>query len=108
MRSRGDGGAAAFFVESYWPGVSSEKAAAAVARVGQAARDMTRQGRAVRCLHATFIPAEEVLFCLYEAGSVEEVTEANARAELPVSRVQQAAVLSPGGTLRGRGRVRVG
>jgi hypothetical protein len=93
MRSRANAGAATFLVECYWPGTSREKAAAAVARAGQVAREMTRQGRAVRCVHATFVPAEEVLFCLYEARSVEEVEEANARAEAPVSRIAEAAAL---------------
>jgi len=66
-----------------------------VIRAGWAAREMRRHGRTVRCLHATFIPAEEVLFCVYEAQAVEDVAEVNARARVPATRIVEAAVLSP-------------
>jgi Protein of unknown function (DUF4242) len=48
---------------------------------------MTRQGKPVRYLRSTFLPAEEKSFCLFEGGSLEQVREANERAELPLERI---------------------
>jgi hypothetical protein len=82
-------------VESYWPDVTREAVAAAIDR-GLAIEDaMLREGRPVRHLRTTLIPAEEALFSFFEADSVEDVAEFNRRADFPFDRVIEAVSIEP-------------
>lgn len=73
----------------------------------QAGHDLARQGRAVRYLRSIFVPEDETCFLLYEADSVDLVTEAVARAGLRLEHVSAATTTvagaqgSPDGTTRG-------
>ena len=48
---------------------------------------MTQQGKPVRYLRSTFLPAEEKFYCMFEGPSAERVREANERAQLPLQRI---------------------
>ncbi|MBM7512262.1 ubiquinone/menaquinone biosynthesis C-methylase UbiE [Nocardioides cavernae] len=78
-----------------------------VAVAERAGADLTREGRAVRYLQSFFVPEDETCFLLYEADSVDLVTEAVGRAGLRLEHVSAAttsvagAQESPGGTTKG-------
>ena len=91
-----------FVVERYWPGVSAASLEAAVSRGGRSAAEMRREGRHVRYLHSTLVPADETVFCFFEAAERQDVLELNERADLPFDRIVEAVTLAPetGDTLR--------
>jgi SAM-dependent methyltransferase len=78
-----------------------------VAVAERAGADLTREGRAVRYLQSFFVPEDETCFLLYEADSVDLVTEAVGRAGLRLEHVSAAttsvagAQESPDGTTKG-------
>ncbi|MFC7723719.1 methyltransferase domain-containing protein [Nocardioides sp. GCM10028917] len=78
-----------------------------VAVAEQAGADLAREGRAVRYLQSFFVPEDETCFLLYEADSVDLVTEAVGRAGLRLEHVSAAttsvagAQESPDGTTKG-------
>src|SRR6478735_5288051 len=61
-----------------------------VAVAEQAGADLTREGRAVRYLQSFFVPEDETCFLLYDADSVDLVTEAVGRAGLRLEHVSAA------------------
>jgi len=79
-----------FLVEAYLPkrGAVDLEATAACARA--AADKMRREGAPIRFLRSYFLPEDETYFCLYEAGSIDDVAEASQRANLAVARIQTA------------------
>lgn len=78
-----------------------------VAVAERAGADLTREGRAVRYLQSVFVPEDETCFLLYEADSVDLVTEAVGRAGLRLEHVSAAttsvagAQETPHGTTKG-------
>src|SRR2546426_4998193 len=77
-------------LETYMSRTSASGPAAAAARARAAAAQMRREGTPIRVLRSFFVPEDELWFCLFEARSVDDVTEATIRAELVLSRIQQA------------------
>jgi muconolactone delta-isomerase len=57
------------------------------ARARQASRDLQGEGARVRFLRAIFVPEHDACFCLYQAGSVEQVRQAALRAEMPIESI---------------------
>ena len=76
-----------YMVERYLPGITPEQLAAAAARAKSVTAEMTQQGKPVRYLRSTFLPAEEKSFCLFDAPSPERVKEANELAQIPLQRI---------------------
>ena len=62
----------------------------------RAVADLSREGRAVRYVQSFFVPEDETCFLLYEADSVDLVTEAVGRAGLRLEHVS-AAITSVAG-----------
>ena len=75
-----------YMVERHLPDITPEQLAAA-GRAKSVTAEMTQQGKAVRYLRSTFLPAEEKTFCLFEAPSPDRVREANERAQIPLQRI---------------------
>jgi hypothetical protein len=73
-------------VECYWPGVTEEKVAAALARIQAALQRRRPQGRGPRLLGSIFVPVDETVFCLFD-GERAEVEALSAAAELPFERI---------------------
>jgi hypothetical protein len=67
-----------------------------VDRASAGARQVARQGNAVRLTMAIFMPADESCFVLYEAGSINAVLAAGAAAQVTFDRVAEAVTM-PGG-----------
>jgi hypothetical protein len=57
---------------------------------------MRVEGTRVRDITSIFIPAEEVVFSVYEGPSAAAVRELNERADIPVSRIVEAITIAHG------------
>jgi hypothetical protein len=83
-----------YLVERYWPGVTSELLLEAVDRGRTVTEQMSAGGTRVRDIISVLIPAEEVVFSLYEGPSAEAVLQLNERAGIQVSRIVEATWVS--------------
>jgi Protein of unknown function (DUF4242) len=79
-----------FLLEAYVPRTAAGAPAAAAARARAAAAAMRREGRPIRVVRSFFMPDDELWFCLYEAPSLDDVSEASRRAGLMPGRIQRA------------------
>ena len=79
-----------YLVEHYAPGLTIEGLGCWAARVRETAVAMGSEGRAVRYLRSTIVPADEALLCVLEAGSEELVREVYARSGVPFERLSVA------------------
>jgi Protein of unknown function (DUF4242) len=83
-----------YLVERYWPGVTSERLLEALERGRLVMEQMSREGTRVRDISCTLIPAEEVVFSVYEGPSVAAVRRLNERAGMPVSRIVEVIAVT--------------
>jgi hypothetical protein len=88
-------GLGAYLVEHYRPGLSVTGLVTLAALVRNTAGAMQSEGRPVRYLHSTIVPAEEALLSVFESATEELVHEVYARADVPFDRM--GAVISEGG-----------
>ena len=79
-----------YLVEHYSPGLTVDGLGRRAARVRETAVAMGTEGRSVRYLRSTIVPADEALLCVFEAGSEELVREVYARAGVPFERLSAA------------------
>ena len=79
-----------YLVEHYSPGLTVDGLGSWAARVRDTAVAMGSEGRAVRYLRSTIVPADEALLCVFEADSEELVREVYARAGVPFERLSAA------------------
>ena len=78
-----------YLVECYWPGVSAAKLAAAVERAEQAADELRGQGRSLHFLGSILVPADEVVFCLFD-GAEADVRAVSEKAGVPFERILES------------------
>src|SRR5918992_5599791 len=93
-----------YLVEAYLPRTSPGGPEAAAARARAAAAQLRREGAAIRFLRSFFVPEDELCFCLFEAASIGDVTEAGRRAAMSVGRIQPAIELPQSGVTPRHGR----
>jgi predicted TIM-barrel fold metal-dependent hydrolase len=86
----------AYLVERYWPGANPTRVSRADEQVRRAVRDLAQEGTRIRMLGSTFIPAEEVIFTLFEAAREADVVEAHTRSGVRFDRLQPVEVSYPG------------
>ena len=79
-----------YLVEHYAPGLTVDGLGCWAVRVRETAVAMGSEGRAVRYLRSTIVPADEALLCVFEAGSEELVREVYARSGVPFERLSVA------------------
>lgn len=84
-----------YLVEHYRPGVTVDSLSRWAARVRETAVEMELEGKPVRYVRSTIVPADESLLCVLEAGSEALVRETYARAGIPFERL--SAVIPDGG-----------
>lgn len=84
-----------YVVECYWPSVTEQAHAAAVARARVAAKETSGNRHEVEFLGSILIPAEETVFCLF-SGTEDDIREASRRAELPFERILEVERLEAG------------
>ena len=98
---------AEYLIELYVAHGDQDTARQYAARAELTATELTRAGRSVRCVRSIFVPEDDTCFLLYEADSVDLVTEAVGRAGLRLEHVSAAttsvagAQESPDGTTKG-------
>jgi hypothetical protein len=93
---------ATFLVERYWPGVRRADVATAEEHLCRAAGALTRDGTPVRIVSSTWIPADEVVLTLFEAGEEDDVLEVSRRSDYRFDRIQRVEVVT-GTSRRWRG-----
>jgi hypothetical protein len=76
-----------YLVECYWPGVAETEVADALARAAGEAR--------AHCLESILVPEDEIVFCLFEGPSADEVLAAALRSGLPPERVTESIRIPP-------------
>lgn len=79
-----------FLLEAYVPRTSAAGPASAAARARTAAAGMRREGTPIWVVRSFFMPEDELWFCLFEAPSSDDVSEAGHRAGLLPGRIQRA------------------
>ena len=70
--------------------------------LGRVSGELTRDGTPIRVLSSTWIPADEVVLTLFEAGEEDDVLEVSRRSNYPFDRMQRVEVVT-GSSRRWRG-----
>jgi hypothetical protein len=83
-----------FLMERYWPGVSRADLVTTEEHLCRAAGELTRDGIRIRILSSTWIPADEVVLTLFEAGEEDDVLEVGRRSNYPFDRMQRVEVFA--------------
>ncbi|MBF4766768.1 hypothetical protein ISU10_03180 [Nocardioides agariphilus] len=83
-----------FLMERYWPGVTRSDVATTEESLWRAADDLNRTGVPIRILSSTWIPADEVVLTLFEAGEEDDVREVSRRGGYRFDRVQRVEVVT--------------
>ena len=76
-----------YLIEHYRPGLEVEGLRRCARQVRGAAAELAREGKAVRYLRSTIVPADEALLCVLEAADEELVRETFVRAGVPFERL---------------------
>jgi len=82
-------------VESYPVGLTADELTAATDRAARVAAEFRLDGIDVRLIESTLVPAEDSLFCIFEAPSREVVEEIATRAAIPIDRLIEAVDVGP-------------
>lgn len=84
-----------FMTESYPVGVSSEQLTAAFARASDVAAQLRESGIEVRLVESALVPAEDSLFCIFDAPSRKVVEDVVTRSGLPLERLVDVVDVGP-------------
>jgi hypothetical protein len=82
-----------FTAKCFWPGVTGDELRLAAAR----AADRSREHPETAFRGALYLPADEVVLCLFESFSREVVKQASERAGMPCERVIDTVWVNPDG-----------
>jgi hypothetical protein len=86
---------AVYMVERDLPGITMEQLAGAQQAAIKKSKEFTAEGRPVRYIRTTFVPAEAKCMCLFEGPSAKLVEDVNKAANIPYVRVVEALDLTP-------------
>ena len=75
-----------YVAECFWAGVSKSSVRDLDERADASVAELSRRGADVRYLGSIFMPADEIVLCLFE-GSVDAVRQAIELAQIPFERV---------------------
>lgn len=81
-------------MERYWPGVTRSAVATTEEHLWRAADELNDDGVPVRILSSTWIPAEEVVLTLFEAGEERDVLEVCRLSDYAFDRMQPVEVVT--------------
>lgn len=84
-----------FMADRDLPGITMDQLAAAQKAAIDTSERFTADGRPVKYLRSTFVPAESHCMCLFEADDAETVRAVNEAAKIPFTRIVEAADLTP-------------
>lgn len=91
-----------FLAERYWPGARRADVATAEERLDRAAGELTCEGIAIRAMSSIWVPTDEVVLTLFEAGEEDDVLAVSRRSGYPFDRMQRAEIVT-GASRRRRG-----
>ena len=83
-----------FLAERYWPGVRRADVANAEERLRRAADALTREGIPIRAMSSIWVPTDEVVLTLFEAGEEDDVRAVSRRSGYPFDRMQRAEIVT--------------
>ena len=83
-----------FLTERYWPGVTRSDVATTEENLWRATDDLNRDGVPIRILSSTWIPADEVVLTLFEAGEEADVVEVCRLSDYTFDRMQPVEVVT--------------
>jgi hypothetical protein len=83
-----------FLTERYWPGVTRSDVATTEESLRRTADDLSRDGVPIRVLSSTWIPADEVVLTLFEAGEEDDVREVCRLSDYAFDRMQPVEVVT--------------
>ena len=83
-----------YMVERHLPDFPPEQLPAAAAAAKAKSEELTAEGRDVRYVRSTYLPAGEKCYCLFEGESAGAVEEVQQRAGLPYETIHEAAFLT--------------
>ena len=79
-----------YLVDGYLPRSRAGELAELIARLRAAAEELTAEGKLVRHVRSSFLPADELFLHLMEAESAEAAGEATRRAGITSERIVEA------------------
>jgi Nickel responsive protein SCO4226-like len=79
-----------YLVENYHPGLGADELNEMVSRIRDAVAEMTRDGKAIRHVRSTIVPADESFLCVIDAASEQLVRDAYTRAGISFERISPA------------------
>lgn len=79
-----------YLVENYHPGLGAGELQGMVSRIRDAVAEMTRDGKAIRHVRSTIVPADESFLCVIDAASEQLVRDAYTRAGVALERISPA------------------
>jgi hypothetical protein len=79
-----------YLVEMAAPSGGWQELQQLTARARAAAEEMCGEGLAVRFLRSIYVPEDQSCFFLYEADSIETVSQAGSRAQLEIAGIDEA------------------
>ena len=82
-----------FLAERYWPGVRRADVTTAEERLRRAAGELTRQGIPIRAMSSIWVPTDEVVLTLFEAGEEDDVLAVSRRSACPFDRMQRVEIV---------------
>ena len=83
-----------FLAERYWPGVRRADVADAEERLRRAAGELTGEGISIRATSSIWVPTDEVVLTLFEAGDEDDVLAVGRRSGCPFDRMQRVEIVT--------------
>jgi hypothetical protein len=77
------------------PGITPEALQSAGMRAKTCCAEMTQEGRQVRWIRSFFLPETAQTHCYFEAPSKAAVEEANQRARIPFTQINEVMEMTP-------------
>ena len=84
-----------YMVDRDLPGITMEQLAAAQKAAIATSEQFTLEGKPVRYIRSTFVPADQHCMCLFEAADANMVKAVNEKAQIPFLRISEALDLRP-------------
>jgi len=81
---------ATYLAECFWPGLHAASVDEVAERIRESAAELTSAGTGVSLTGTILVPADEVVFYLFDGDSAEAVREACERARVPFERVVES------------------
>ena len=86
---------AVYMVDRNLPGITLDQLAAAQKAAIDTSERFSETGKPVRYIRSMYVPGDARCMCLFEASNADLVREVNEAAQIPFTRIVEAADLTP-------------